>query len=150
MKYLIYLLLSSALLLTPELLSGQVQGQWKGTLQENGQEYRFEVLLQKSGRKVTGTTFIYLSDSLLVQMEATGYWHDDRSMNLYDQILLYPPIDESAPQDEIPRRTYQLIYSRSFNDRIIEGWWQERDKGNFDPDRKRGRIYLQKVSASKA
>lgn len=143
-------LLFMALVLVPNLVFGQLQGQWKGTLQEDGKEYRFEVILQKKGRQITGTTFIYLSDSLLVQMEATGYWHDDRSMNLYDQTLLYPSIEEGSPDDDIPRRTYQLIYSRSFNDRIIEGWWQERDKGNFDPDRKRGLIYLQKVSASKA
>ena len=138
------------LVFVSNVLLAQVQGQWEGTLEENGKEYRFELLLKKTGRKITGRTFIHLSDSLTIEMDATGYWHEDRSMNLYDQLLIQPTLTDSTAINAIPRRTYQLIYSRSFNDRIIEGWWQERDKGNFDPKRNRGLIYLKKVSHNKA
>lgn len=143
------LLLCSCLLLQVALLQAQkhLEGPWEGVLIDQGREYKVELQLRKEGRRLTAQTYLYLSDTTVIAMEANGIWHDDRSLNLYENNWL----PSEAGQAEPPlSRTYQLLYRRSFGDFFLEGWWQEQGKRYNDPQRRLGRIYLKPVLPTKA
>jgi hypothetical protein len=123
----------------------RLTGQWRGTLEENGKEYLFELYLEKDGRLLYGRSYWYESDSSYVEMEVDGLLHRDRSLNVHEVELIFPESDSTAI-----RRTYQFLYKRSFDDYLLEGWWQEIGKAYNDPERRYGRIYLKRVKVSKA
>jgi hypothetical protein len=137
-------------LFTVNTLSAQrhLNGKWVGTITEGNEEHRIEIVLSKKGRKIKARTYIFFSDSTSVEMVATGLWHGDRSMNLFEMKRIWP--DAQDESDAFFTRTYQLLYQRSFNDFMIEGWWQEKEKGNYDRKRKFGKIYLEPVLTEKA
>jgi len=125
----------------------QIDGHWVGTLTEGEREYPFEVYIKLNGSRIEARTFIHLNDTLQIEMQANGLWHRDRSLNLYDLELLNP--HQFQYGEELPfLRTYQMIYHRSFHDRLMEGWWQEKHRNTYDPKRRKGFLQLQRVEVT--
>ncbi|MBR9922480.1 MAG: hypothetical protein GYB31_16705 [Bacteroidetes bacterium] len=119
-----------------------LNGLWVGTLTQGGETYDVKLVLSKDGRKLKGSSLIVLSDTSYIELHLTGIYHEDRSMNVYEVEVLYPdPPDAEAGYF---KRTYQMLYKRSFDDHFLEGWWQEREKSATDEKRRFGRIYLEK------
>ena len=137
-------LLVALLFFLPDL-SGQggVTGLWEGTLTEGDDSYVVKMDLRKKGRYLSGSSLVILSDTSYIELQVDGLYHEDRSMNVYEVKVLYPT--DYDPDGEVYMRTYQLLYSRSFNDYFMEGWWQEEEKAATDETRRFGRIQLQKV-----
>lgn len=135
------------ILLLPLAGWAQIDGHWVGTLTEGEREYPLEVYIKRSGSRIEARTFVHLNDTLQIEMKANGLWHRDRSLNLYDLELLNP--QQFQHLAELPfLRTYQMIYHRSFDDRLMEGWWQEKHRNTYDPERRKGFLQLQRVEVT--
>lgn len=140
-------------LLTCFTLSAQLQldGLWEGTITtggiESSQGYPVQLYLKRSGKTVTGRSYVYISETEVIEMELEGRLYDD--LSIYIDEVKYINHQEG---DEVPDflRKYQLIWNRSINGSSINGYWQEIRKEIFDTQRQRGRIFLKQRVNNKA
>lgn len=142
MKYL--LLLCYCILFNLGNISAQtVVGTWEGTITQERPgpltEHKFQLVLKKEGKKITGTAYIFYDDQP-VAMDLSGDYFYDRSMRLFNHQVLYP---NQQPDKEKHIRKYQIMYTRSVWGDKIEGYWQEKNDPIFDLYRK-GRVYLKR------
>lgn len=150
-----YFLLILMTLFTSINLQAQAHlpGLWKGFMTKGGlfseEGYTFELFLEVDGSYLKGRSYVHLNDSEVVEMEVKGRINKDRSLNLYDIEFIYPA-DGSIPPEF--KRKYQLIYKRSAweSETSLNGFWQQIIDSPFNEQRKRGRIFLKKVTNSKA
>lgn len=142
------LALFSALTLSAQL---QLDGLWEGTITTGGIEstkgYPVQLYLKRTGKKVTGRSYVYISETEIVEMELEGRLYDD--LSIYIDEVEYISHQEG---EELPDflRKYQLIWNRSINGSAINGYWQEIRQEIFDTKRQRGRIFLRQVVNNKA
>lgn len=128
-------------------------GLWKGKITKGGiysnDGYDFELYLEVDGKKLKGRTYVYIGKEEVVEMQIRGYIYNDRSMNLFEYEFIPQPENGLPPDFD---RKYQLVYKNSaFKDRIsLNGYWQQVTGIPLMPERKRGRIFLKKVSSTKA
>ena len=147
-----YLTLMLFLLFATQIFAQhRLEGLWEGTMTRGGiysdQGYKFELLIEIEGSQIKGRSYVYLSDEEVIEMDVTGKIYGDRSIYFEDiefisqqDAELFPPFN----------RKYQLVYHRSIWKNTMEGYWQEIRKEVFHEKRKRGRIFLTKVSGKKA
>lgn len=146
-------LLFTLALLSAFTLSAQLQldGLWEGTITTGGiestQGYPVQLYLKRAGKKVTGRSYVYLSETKIIEMELTGRLYDD--LSIYIDEVEYVSHQQG---EELPDflRKYQLMWNRSINGSSINGYWQEIRQEIFDTKRQRGRIFLRQVVNSKA
>lgn len=142
------LALFSALTLSAQL---QLDGLWEGTITTGGIEstkgYPVQLYLKRTGKKVTGRSYVYISETEIVEMELEGRLYDD--LSIYIDEVEYISHQEG---EELPDflRKYQLIWNRSINGSAINGYWQEIRQEIFDTKRQRGRIFLRQIVNNKA
>ncbi|MCB0705410.1 MAG: hypothetical protein KDC34_08880 [Saprospiraceae bacterium] len=118
-------------------------GLWVGTLTQGENTYDVKMEMKKDGRKLSGSSLVILTDTSYIELHFNGLFHEDRSMNIYEVDILYP--ESPDIESEYFKRTYQLLYNRSFNDHFLEGWWHEMEKSATDNSRRFGRIQLKRV-----
>ncbi len=146
-------LLFTLALLSAFTLSAQLQldGLWEGTITTGGIEstkgYPVQLYLKRAGKKVTGRSYVYISETEIVEMELAGRLYDD--LSIYIDEVEYISHQEG---EELPDflRKYQLMWNRSINGSSINGYWQEIRQEIFDTKRQRGRIFLRQVVNNKA
>lgn len=122
-------------------------GLWAGTLTQENQEYRVEIFLIRKRQKLTGRSYIYLPDGQIVEGEIKGKLHQDLSMNIYDMKIVRPDVLNNSVH--FPRH-FQLLYRRSFDEMKLTGYWQDWHHSAGDPDRKQGKIVLERKAPGKA
>ncbi|PSR14417.1 MAG: hypothetical protein DA408_12735 [Bacteroidetes bacterium] len=146
-------LLSFALFFTIPLSAQQLQldGLWEGTITVGGitstKGYPVQIYLERSGRKVTGRSYVYLSKNRVVEMNMAGHLYEDLSIYIDEVTFVDRQKDGYVPPF---LRKYQLSWNRSINGSSLNGYWQEDRKEIFAGDRERGRIFLKKVVSNKA
>lgn len=145
---LLFFALSCTLSLTAQT---QLAGLWEGTISLSGPEgfsnYPLQVYLEKSGKKVTGRCYIYLTNEQVVETQLSGRLYDD--LSLYIDDLTFVPNANNTSEPAFLRK-YQLMWKRGINGSSLSGYWQETRKDIFSESRQRGRIALKKVVDSKA
>ena len=123
-----------------------VDGTWEGTITLERpaphREYKFQLVLKRSGNEVRGTSYIFY-DEQPVAMDLNGEFYGDRSMRLFNQQVLYPTLEVDK---EKHIRKYQIMYKRSVWGDTIEGYWQEKNDPIFAKYRK-GRVYLKRAES---
>lgn len=128
-------------------------GVWKGKITKGGiysnDGYDFELYLEVDGKNLRGKTYVYLPDNEVIEMQVRGYIFNDRSLDLYEYEFIPQP-EQGLPPDF--DRKYQLVFKNSaFESQIsLNGYWQQVTPQPFMPERKRGRIFLKRISISKA
>ncbi|MFK7933814.1 MAG: hypothetical protein AB8G22_09900 [Saprospiraceae bacterium] len=128
-------------------------GVWKGKITKGGihssEGYDFELYLEVDGKDLRGKTYTYLPNNEIIEMQVRGYIFKDRSLNLFEYEFIPQP-EQGLPPDF--DRKYQLVFKNSaFESQIsLNGYWQQVTPMPFMPERKRGRIFLKKVTVSKA
>lgn len=133
-------------------LSAQLElaGLWEGSITIGGLEstkgYPLKIYLIKSGRNITGRTYIYINDRI-IEAEIKGYLHQDFSVTLNEFNFIKTSDDGYIPPF---LRKLQLSWIRSINGSVLNGYWQEIATDIFDNKRHRGRIYLKKVTDQRA
>ena len=143
--------LVSLFIVTAGFAQKGLEGLWEGTITKGGiyseAGDRVELFLEVEGSKISGRSYVHMPDGKVVEMELKGSFYQDRSIYLED-IEFVPPADSSY----VPpfSRKYQLIYTRSIWNNKLEGYWQQIIPTPFHSSRKRGRIFLKKVSSKKA
>lgn len=148
-------LLLSLLFFFASLCMGQkgLEGVWKGTITKGGiftsGGYPFELFLEIEGKEIVGKSYVYLSEDEIIEMQVSGKIYQDRSMNLYEFEFVKQPDQDLPPEFN---RKYQLVYNRSAvqSENTLNGYWQQIIATPFIPERKRGRIFLKKITTSKA
>lgn len=129
----------------------RLEGLWAGTLTIGGIEstsgYQLEMYIERKTRsRLEGRSYVHVTESRIVEMRFTGRIYKDLSVYI-DEVEFISQDDEYIPAF---LRKYQLQWLRSVSGSTLNGYWQEiRQKGVLDEARKRGRIFLQKVSESK-
>lgn len=127
----------------------QLEGLWEGTLTlgESGRGYPMELYLEKTGSRVKGRAYIYVSMEKTIVTELKGVKYEDFSIYIDDTEFV-----EVKGSDYKPPflRKYQLMWRRSINGSTLNGHWQENRKDIFDKQRQRGHVYLKKVVNTKA
>lgn len=140
MKYLFTILLCFSIFIGN---AQRVDGTWEGTITmerpEPQTEHKFQLVLKREGKKITGTAYIFYADQP-VAMDLSGEFFYDRSMRLFNHEVLYPT---QQPNKEKHIRKYQIMYTRSVWGDKIEGYWQEKNDPIFAKYRK-GRVYLKR------
>lgn len=122
-------------------------GLWAGTLTQGNQEYKVEIFLVRKRQRLTGRSYIYLSEGEVVEGEIKGKLHKDLSMNIYDVKIVRP--EELDDKLHFPRH-FQLLYQRSFNEMQLTGYWQDWHHSAGDPKRQQGKIRLERKAPGKA
>lgn len=126
-----------------------LEGMWQGVITKNGihsqEGYKFELFL-KVGEKgeITGRSFIYLSETTIVEMDVKGKLYGDRSVYIADVNYITSETVDYVPEFS---RKYQFIHNRSIFDSSLEGYWQQVIKDPFHTKRERGRIKLKKIKS---
>lgn len=151
MKKCLLLLFACCLFFPAAYAQKHLEGLWEGVIAKGGiysnSGYKFELLIELDGSKVTGRSYIYVDDDQIIEMDIKGLLYADRSIYLEDMGFIASGENEFVPPFN---RKYQLIYSRSIWDNKLEGYWQQIITSPFDRMRKRGRVYLKKVEKKKA
>ncbi|WP_367387963.1 hypothetical protein [Lewinella sp. LCG006] len=129
----------------------QFEGLWEGTITVGGIQstkgYPVQIYLERQGKKVSGRSYVYLSDTRIVEMNLSGFLYDDLSVYLDEVEYVNRNGDNYVPPF---LRKYQLMWNRSINGSSLNGYWQEIRQEIFDAKRERGRIFLKKVVNNKA
>ncbi|MEL6654791.1 MAG: hypothetical protein AAFP77_11420 [Bacteroidota bacterium] len=134
-------------------LSAQLtlDGLWEGTITTGGIEsnkgYPVQLYLKRTGKKVTGRSYVYISETNVVEMSLEGRLYDD--LSIYIDEVEFVNHQEGEPLPDFLRK-YQLIWNRGINGSSINGYWQEIRQEIFDYQRQRGRIFLKQVINNKA
>ncbi len=123
-------------------------GLWSGTLTQGEDTYRVEIFLIRNQDYLTGQSYVYLPNGEVTASEIRGKLHQDLSMNVYDTKIVKP--DAEVRSDSLHfQRHFQLLYSRSFDELELRGYWQDWHHSAGDPQRRQGKIILRR-KASKA
>lgn len=128
-------------------------GLWKGTMTKGGLQSTtgctFELFLEVDGAQLSGRSYVHVSKEEVIEMQIRGRMNSDLSLNLYD-IEFIDPDGRTLPPEF--NRKYQLSYKRSAweSETSLDGYWQQIIDSPFGKQRKRGRIFLKKVTISKA
>lgn len=128
-------------------------GLWKGLMTKGGLQsktgYTFELFLEVDGTQLSGRSYVHLNKEEVVEMQVRGKMNGDLSLNLYDIEFISPDGVVLPPEFN---RKYQLLYKRSAweSETSLDGYWQQIVDSPFGKKRKRGRIFLKKVTISKA
>lgn len=129
----------------------QFEGLWEGTITTGGIQsqkgYPVQVYLEREGKKVTGRSYVYVSEARVIEVSLTGYMYDDLSVYI-DEVAYVSRADDNFTPDFL--RKYQLVWNRSLSGSSLNGYWQEIRQEIFDSKRERGRIFLKKVVNNKA
>jgi hypothetical protein len=146
------LVLGSCLLFSLSLAAQlEFEGLWEGTITVGGIQstkgYPVQVYLERQGKKITGRSYIYLSETRIIEMNLSGYLYDDLSVYIDEVEYVNRNGDSYIPSF---LRKYQLMWHRSINGSSMNGYWQEIRQEIFDSQRERGRIFLKKVINNKA
>lgn len=131
-----------------------IEGLWEGTITFGGihseDTYKFQLYLQTQGKKITGKSLIYLTETETIEMDVSGSMYGDRSVYLeeFNFIPVAGYKNEEMAEEASPfpfYRKYQFLHNRSIWESKLEGYWQEIINEPFDPYRERGRITLKRV-----
>ncbi|MGH1435112.1 MAG: hypothetical protein ACRBG0_11700 [Lewinella sp.] len=146
------LVLGSCLLFSLSLAAQlQFEGLWEGTITVGGIQstkgYPVQVYLERQGKTVTGRSYVYLSETRIIEMNLSGRLYDDLSVYIDEVEYVNRNGDNYVPPF---LRKYQLMWNRSINGSSLNGYWQEIRLEIFDSKRERGRIFLKKVVNNKA
>ena len=129
----------------------EFEGLWEGTITVGGiqssQGYPVQVYLERQGKKVTGRSYIYLSENRVIEMNLAGYLYNDLSVYIDEVEYVNRNGDDYLPPF---LRKYQLMWNRSINGSSLNGYWQEIRQEVFGEKRERGRIFLKRVVNNKA
>ena len=129
----------------------EFEGLWEGTITVGGiqstQGYPVQVYLERQGRKVSGRSYVYLSETRIIEMNLSGYLYDDLSVYIDEVEYINRNGDSYVPPF---LRKYQLMWNRSINGSSLNGYWQGIRQEIFDAKRERGRIFLKRVVSNKA
>ena len=143
----------SLALLCSFTLSAQLSldGLWEGTITTGGIEsskgYPVQLYLKRVGKKVTGRSYVYISETNIIEMTLEGRLYDD--LSIYIDEIEYVNHQEGDPEPDFLRK-YQLMWNRGISGSSINGYWQEIRQEIFDTKRQRGRIFLKQVVNNKA
>lgn len=129
---------------TPAVAQTYLPGLWSGELTQGTETYRFEIFIKRKKQKLTGRTYLYLSNNEVVTMEFRGVLHNDLSMNIYEMKMV-EPIDDTENPIYFPR-TFQLLYNRKMNSLKMTGYWQEMHISATDEKRRFGRVFLSRTT----
>jgi len=128
----------------------ELEGLWEGTIMIGGIESTkglpLKMYLLKSGRNITGRTYIFINDRV-IEAEVEGYLYQDLSVDLKQFNFIKTSDDAYIPPF---LRKFQLSWNRGINGSSLNGYWQEIVTEIFDPKRQRGRVYLRKVTNQRA
>lgn len=128
-------------------------GLWKGMMTKGGLDsktgYTFELFLEVDGAELSGRSYVHINKGEIIEMQIKGKLNADLSLNLYDIEFINPDGETLPPEFG---RKYQLLYKRSAweSETSLDGYWQQIIDSPFGKQRKRGRIFLEKVTISKA
>lgn len=129
----------------------EFEGLWEGTITVGGiqstQGYPVQVYLERQGKKVSGRSYVYLSETRIIEMNLSGYLYDDLSVYIDEVEYINRNGDSYVPPF---LRKYQLMWNRSINGSSLNGYWQEIRQEIFDSKRERGKIFLKRVVNNKA
>lgn len=126
-------------------------GLWEGVITSGGLQtnsgYRFELyILDITDKKLTGRSYVYLSEKEVVQMDIEGILYSDQSIYFRDVNFVEL---EGVPITPPYNRKYQIVYDRSIWVSTMEGYWQEIFPDPLYKKRQLGRIKLTKAKTSK-
>lgn len=146
------LVLGSFLLFSLSLTAQlEFEGLWEGTITVGGIQstkgYPVQVYFERQGKKVTGRSYVYLSETRIIEMNLSGQLYNDLSVYIDEVAYVNRNGDSYIPPF---LRKYQLMWNRSINGSSMNGYWQEIRQEIFDSQRERGRIFLKKVINNKA
>ena len=129
----------------------EFEGLWEGTITVGGiqstQGYPVQVYLERQGKKISGRSYVYLSETRVIEMNLSGYLYDDLSVYIDEVEYINRNGDSYVPPF---LRKYQLMWNRSINGSSLNGYWQEIRQEIFAAKRERGRIFLKRVVSNKA
>lgn len=129
----------------------RLEGLFEGTLTIGGLDgaasQRLEMYLKIDRRQISGRSYVHLAGNKTIEMELRGVFYQDFSIYLEE----VAPVDgvEDAKQAPFTRK-YQLMYSGSFDEVLLTGFWQQASDSPLDDKRQIGRIKLKKVRNNKA
>lgn len=128
--------------------SDPLEGRWEGVITKNGLQsqegYKFELFIKVTKGRISGRSYIHISDTHIVQMDVTGNMYGDRSVYLEDINFITSEEDTYVPPFA---RKYQFIHNRSIFDSKLEGYWQQIIQDPLNERRERGRILLKKIKS---
>lgn len=145
-------LLLSIAILTSISLTAQLEfdGLWEGTIMIGGIESTkglpIKMYFIKSGRTITGRSYIYINDKI-VEADIEGHLYQDLSVDIKQFNFIKTSDDEYIPPF---LRKFQLSWKRGINGSSLNGYWQEIATDIFNPKRQRGRVYLTRVTDQRA
>ena len=129
----------------------EFEGLWEGTITVGGIQstkgYPVQVYFERQGKKISGRSYVYLSETRVIEMNLSGYLYDDLSVYIDEVEYINRNGDSYVPPF---LRKYQLMWNRSINGSSLNGYWQEIRQEIFDAKRERGRIFLKRVVSNKA
>lgn len=129
----------------------RLEGLFEGILTVGGLDgsgtQRLEMYLKIDRRQISGRSYLHLAGNKTIEMEIRGVFYQDFSIYL-EEIAPVNAI-EDLKQAPFPRK-YQLMYSGSFDEVILTGFWQQVSDSPLDDKRQIGRVKLKKVRNNKA
>lgn len=151
MKNGFFLLLFLAALPATAGAQHRLSGLWEGVITTGGiysrEGHKFELYLDVNGNKLSGKSYVYLADDKVIEMAVKGNLYTDLSIYMEDIHFITAGDTEFRPRF---RRKYQLVFNRSIWEKNLEGYWQEVRVDTLNEKRERGRVFLKKVTNSKA
>jgi len=123
-------------------------GRWEGIITQSTHNstdgYKFELFIKVENNRISGRSYIHISDRQIVQMDISGKMYGDRSVYLEDINFITAEGDTYVPPFT---RKYQFIHNRSIFDSSLKGYWQQIITDPFNKKRERGRILLKKIKS---
>lgn len=125
-----------------------LEGRWEGVITKSGiqttEGYKFELFIKVKNGRITGRSYIHLSETEIIEMDVKGIMYGDRSVYISDVNFIAAEGSDFTPPFA---RKYQFIHNRSIFDSTLEGYWQQVIKDPFNETRQRGRILLKKIES---
>lgn len=152
----LFLFLAFGIFSTPSIAQKKdkyLSGHWKGYITQGSLEATtglpFELYLEARGGKVKGRTYVYLENGEVIEMEVSGIVYPDHSIYLEENRFVETAGFDSKPNHN---KKYQFIHNRSIFDseNTLDGYWQEIIETPFSKKRRRGKIFMRKMTEKKA